>query len=178
MTWSVARVCAATAFAVAALGACNDDDSRRQHRPTPTRIASSWDRFYSEWVKPVVHFGTPMLVVFALLLTLARVLTRVMVTVDSPGPRGAHLRDRARMTTMYWVGVFALLWAAVEATVVLPAESGRVASAVDGGDLAGPDRPGRQRRGHPVRRRRPAAQAPGRPAGRAGKRGPVSLTPG
>src|SRR5436305_4516906 len=82
-------------------------------RTSPAVIEQSWDAFYSEWVQPVVHFGTPALVLFASLLIISRALTPIMLTTRSPGPRGAKLQDRARMAAMYWLGVIALLWAAV-----------------------------------------------------------------
>jgi hypothetical protein len=86
----------------------------------PVGIAVSWDAFFKDWVKPVVHFGTPVLIVFAVLLTLARVLTRRLVTKDSPGTRSAKARDRWPVGGMYWLGVGCLLYSAVEATVVFP----------------------------------------------------------
>jgi hypothetical protein len=97
--------------------------SGHRHRvgyPTPADVSRSWDSFYRYWVKPIVHVGTPTLVVFVVLLTLARSLTRLMVTKGSPGPRGGQLWDRARISAAYWLGVVALLWAAIEATVIFP----------------------------------------------------------
>lgn len=86
----------------------------------PADIASSWDAFFHDWVKPVVHFGTPVLIVFAVLLILTRVLTGVLVRKDSPGVRSAASWARWPIGVMYWFGVICLLCAAIEATVVFP----------------------------------------------------------
>jgi hypothetical protein len=86
----------------------------------PGDISSAWDAFFHDWVKPVVHFGTPVLIVFAVLLTLTRVLTGVLVTKDSPGVRSAKTVARLPVSVMYWFGVFCLLWASVEAAVIFP----------------------------------------------------------
>jgi hypothetical protein len=71
-------------------------------------------------VKPVVHFGTPVLIVFAVLLTLTRVLTGVLVTKDSPGIRSAKTSARLPVSVMYWFGVICLLYSAIEAAIVFP----------------------------------------------------------
>jgi hypothetical protein len=71
-------------------------------------------------VKPVVHFGTPALIVFAVLLILTRVLTGRLVTKDSPGIRSAKTSARWPVSVMYWFGVICLLYAAIEATVIFP----------------------------------------------------------
>jgi hypothetical protein len=86
----------------------------------PGGISSAWDAFFRDWVKPVVHFGTPALIVFAVLLTLTRVLTGVLVTKDAPGVRSAKTVARLPVSVMYWFGVICLLWASVEATVIFP----------------------------------------------------------
>jgi hypothetical protein len=86
----------------------------------PADISSAWDAFFRDWVKPVVHFGTPALVVFAVLLTLTRVLTGVLVTKDSPGIRSAKTSARLPVSFMYWFGVICLLYSAIEATIVFP----------------------------------------------------------
>jgi hypothetical protein len=86
----------------------------------PGDISSSWDEFFHDWVKPVVHFGTPVLIVFAVLLTLTRVLTGVLVAKDSPGVRSSKIVARLPVSVMYWFGVFCLLWASIEAAVVFP----------------------------------------------------------
>ena len=102
------------------LPAGHNSPARHPKGTSPADIEHSWDAFYSEWVGPVVHFGTPALAVFAALLIMSRALTPIMLTTRSPGPRGAKLQDRARMAAMYWLGLIALLWAAVEAVVVFP----------------------------------------------------------
>lgn len=86
----------------------------------PTDISSAWDAFFHDWVKPVVHFGTPALIVFAVLLILTRVLTGRLVTKDSPGIRSAKTSARWPVSVMYWFGVICLLYAAIEATVIFP----------------------------------------------------------
>ena len=88
--------------------------------PGPADISSAWDAFFHDWVKPVVHFGTPVLIVFAVLLTLTRVLTGVLVTKDSPGIRSAKTSARLPVSAMYWFGVICLLYSAIEATIVFP----------------------------------------------------------
>src|SRR5215510_11060300 len=86
----------------------------------PTGISSAWDAFFHDWVKPVVHFGTPVLIVFAVLLTLTRVLTGRLVAKDSPGIRTAKTAAQLPVSVMYWFGVICLLWSAIEATVIFP----------------------------------------------------------
>jgi hypothetical protein len=86
----------------------------------PSDISSAWDAFFHDWVKPVVHFGTPALIVFAVLLILTRVLTGRLVTKDSPGIRSAKTSARWPVSAMYWFGVICLLYAAIEATVIFP----------------------------------------------------------
>jgi hypothetical protein len=88
--------------------------------PGPTDISSAWDAFFHDWVKPVVHFGAPALIVFAVLLVLTRVLTGRLVTKDSPGIRSAKTSARWPVSVMYWFGVICLLYAAIEATVIFP----------------------------------------------------------
>jgi hypothetical protein len=86
----------------------------------PADISTAWDAFFHDWVKPVIHFGTPLLIVFAVLLTLTRVLTGVLVIKDSPGIRSAKTSARLPVSVMYWFGVICLLYSAIEATVVFP----------------------------------------------------------
>jgi len=86
----------------------------------PSDISSAWDAFFHDWVKPVVHFGTPALIVFAVLLILTRVLTGRLVTKDSPGIRSAKTSARWPVSVMYWFGVICLLYAAIEATIIFP----------------------------------------------------------
>ncbi len=86
----------------------------------PTGISSAWDAFFNDWVKPVVHFGTPALIAFAVLLILTRVLTGVLVTKDSPGIRSAKTSARWPVSVMYWFGIICLLYSAIEATVIFP----------------------------------------------------------
>jgi hypothetical protein len=86
----------------------------------PTDISRSWNAFFHDWVSPVVRFGTPALIVFAVLLVLTRVLTGVLVTKDSPGVRSAKTSARLPVSVMYWFGVICLLYSAIEATVVFP----------------------------------------------------------
>ena len=87
-------------------------------RTAPGDTSKSWDAFYAHWVKPVVHFGTPTLVVFAVLMALAVIATPLLVAADTPGVRsgasGPALRDA------YWLGVLCLLFSAIEATIVFP----------------------------------------------------------
>jgi hypothetical protein len=87
---------------------------------SPIDISSAWDAFFHDWVEPVVHFGTPALIVFAVLLILTRVLTGRLVTKDSPGIRSAKTSARWPVSVMYWFGVICLLYAAIEATVIFP----------------------------------------------------------
>ena len=84
----------------------------------PDGTAKSWDAFYAAWVHPVVHFGTPTLVVFAVLMTLAVVATPLLVGVDMPGARAAG--KGAALRAAYWLGVLCLLFSAIEATIVFP----------------------------------------------------------
>ena len=93
----------------------------------PSDISSAWDAFFHDWVKPVVHFGTPALIVFAVLLILTRVLTGRLVTKDSPGIRSAKTSARWPVSAMYWFGVICLLYAAIEATVIFPSAPGCLA---------------------------------------------------
>src|SRR5215469_17079100 len=86
----------------------------------PADISTAWDAFFHDWINPVVHFGTPVLIVFAVLLTLTRVLTGVLVTKDSPGIRSAKTPARLPVSVMYWFGVICLVYSAIEATVVFP----------------------------------------------------------
>jgi hypothetical protein len=84
----------------------------------PGGAAKSWDAFYAHWVHPVVHFGTPTLIVFAVLMTLAVVATPLLVGVGTPGARSAG--NEPALRAAYWLGVLCLLFSAVEATIVFP----------------------------------------------------------
>jgi hypothetical protein len=86
----------------------------------PDDISKAWDAFYRHWVHPVVHFGTPMLIVFAVLMTLAVVATPVLVGIDTPGIRSGDKGPRQALGGAYWLGVACLLFAAIEATIVFP----------------------------------------------------------
>lgn len=86
----------------------------------PGGLELSWNDFFHDWVAPVVHFGTPVLVVFAVLTATSRSLTRVLVGKHSPGPRRANPWDRRGVAATYWLGVVTLFWAAVQVGVVYP----------------------------------------------------------
>lgn len=87
---------------------------------TPHGISRDWNSFFDFWVRPAVHFGTPVLVVFAVLLVLARALTRVLMFGDPPGPRSASTWTQVRLGGIYWLGVGCLLWSAVGAAILFP----------------------------------------------------------
>jgi len=89
-------------------------------RTAPGDTANSWDAFYAHWVKPVVHFGTPTLIVFAVLMTLAVIVTPLVVEVGAPGVRSGSKRALWALRGAYWLGVLCLLFSAVEATIVFP----------------------------------------------------------
>src|SRR5689334_5871429 len=84
----------------------------------PHATAKAWDKFYRHWVHPVIHFGTPTLVVLAVLMTLAVVVTPLVVRVDTPGTRSAG--SEPALSGAYWFGVICLLFSAIEATIVFP----------------------------------------------------------
>ena len=84
----------------------------------PGDAAKSWDAFYAHWVHPVVHFGTPTLIVFAVLTTLAVVATPLLVGADTPGARSAG--NEPALRGAYWLGVACLLFSAIQATIVFP----------------------------------------------------------
>jgi hypothetical protein len=84
----------------------------------PHATSKAWDDFYKHWVHPVIHFGTPTLVVLAVLMTLAVVVTPLVVRVDTPGTRSAG--SESALSGAYWFGVICLLFSAIEATTVLP----------------------------------------------------------
>jgi hypothetical protein len=86
----------------------------------PHDTSKAWDAFYRHWVHPVAHFGTPMLVVFAVLMTLAVIVTPLLVGVDTPGVRSGDTRLGRGLRVAYWLGVACLLFAAIEATIVFP----------------------------------------------------------
>jgi hypothetical protein len=86
----------------------------------PHGISRDWNSFFDFWVRPVVHFGTPVLVVFAVLLVLGRVLTQVLMFGDPPGPRSASTWTQVRLGGIYWLGIGCLLWSAVGAVLLFP----------------------------------------------------------
>lgn len=86
----------------------------------PGDTSRSWDKFYNYWVHPVVHFSTPMLIVFAILLTAAVMMTPLLVTKDSRGASTAGNAARWGLRGSYWLGVVCLLFSAIEATIVFP----------------------------------------------------------
>jgi len=86
--------------------------------PAPHATSKAWDAFYRHWVHPVIHFGTPTLVVLAVLMTLAVVVTPLVVRVSTPGTRSAD--SESALSGAYWLGVICLLFSAIEATIVFP----------------------------------------------------------
>jgi hypothetical protein len=84
----------------------------------PHATSKAWDAFYRHWVHPVIHFGTPTLVVLAVLMTLAVVVTPLVVRVSTPGTRSAG--SESALGGAYWFGVICLLFSAIEATIVFP----------------------------------------------------------
>jgi hypothetical protein len=86
----------------------------------PGDASKSWDAFYAHWVKPVVHFGTPTLIVFAVLMTLAVFTTPLLVGVGTPGIRSSGKGPGRALGGAYWLGVGCLLFSAIEATIVFP----------------------------------------------------------
>jgi len=84
----------------------------------PHATSKAWDAFYWHWVHPVIHFGTPTLVVLAVLMTLAVVVTPLVVRVSTPGTRSAD--SESALSGAYWLGVICLLFSAIEATIVFP----------------------------------------------------------
>src|SRR5215467_6548253 len=84
----------------------------------PHATEKAWNAFYRHWVHPVVHFGTPTLVVLAVLMTLAVVVTPLVVRADTPGTRSAG--SESALSVAYWFGVICLLFSAIEATIVFP----------------------------------------------------------
>jgi hypothetical protein len=84
----------------------------------PHATSKAWDAFYRHWVHPVIHFGTPTLVVLAVLMTLAVVATPLVVRVSTPGTRSAD--SESALSGAYWLGVICLLFSAIEATIVFP----------------------------------------------------------
>jgi len=86
--------------------------------PAPHATSKAWDAFYWHWVHPVIHFGTPTLVVLAVLMTLAVVVTPLVVRVSTPGTRSAD--SESALSGAYWLGVICLLFSAIEATIVFP----------------------------------------------------------
>ena len=84
----------------------------------PGDACEKLDAFYAHWGHPVVHFGTPTLIVFAVLTTLAVVATPLLVGVGTPGASSAGTSPPLRGA--YWLGVACLLFSAIEATIVFP----------------------------------------------------------
>jgi hypothetical protein len=82
--------------------------------------SQAWDTFYNEWVHPVINFGTPPLVVFAVLMALAVIVTPMLMSVDTPGIRSGDKGPARGLRGAYWLGVVCLLFSAVEAIVVFP----------------------------------------------------------
>jgi hypothetical protein len=82
--------------------------------------SEAWDTFYKDWVHPVLNFGTPPLVVFAVLMALAVIVTPMLVGVHTPGVRSGDKRPARALRGAYWLGVVCLLFSAVEATIVFP----------------------------------------------------------
>jgi len=89
-------------------------------RTAPGDTSKSWDAFYAHWVKPVVHFGTPTLVVFAVLMALAVIATPLLVAANTPGVRSGSKRAGWALRDAYWLGVLCLVLSAIEATIVFP----------------------------------------------------------
>ena len=90
-----------------------------------TTTSKSWDSFYADLVSPVVRFGTPALVAFALLLAASRWLTSRVVRDRTPGPRTRAWLSRAGLFWAYAVGIAALISAAISATVGFAAARGQ-----------------------------------------------------
>jgi hypothetical protein len=84
----------------------------------PHAAEKAWEAFYRYWVHPIIHFGTPTLVVLAILMTLAVVATPLVVRVGTPGTRSAG--SESALSVAYWFGVICLLFSAIEATIVFP----------------------------------------------------------
>jgi hypothetical protein len=88
--------------------------------PAPVGASKAWDAFYEHWVHPLVHFGTPLLIVFAVLMTLAVIVTRLLVSADTPGMRSGDKGPAQALRGAYWLGVVCLAFSAFEATIVFP----------------------------------------------------------
>jgi hypothetical protein len=88
--------------------------------PAPAGASKAWDAFYENWVHPVVHFGTPLLILFAVLMTLAVIVTRLLVSADTPGMRSGDKGPARALRGAYWLGVVCLALSAFEATIVFP----------------------------------------------------------
>ena len=82
--------------------------------------SQAWDTFYKDWVHPVLNFGTPPLVVFAVLMALAVIVTPMLISVHAPGVRSGNKGPARALRGAYWLGVGCLLFSAVEATIVFP----------------------------------------------------------
>lgn len=88
----------------------------------PLDIANDWDSFYDAWVEPVVHFGVPALVLFAVFVALSVIATPLLVGKNEPGIRSGGDWARWILLGMYCYGVLCLAYAAIEVTVVYPVQ--------------------------------------------------------
>jgi hypothetical protein len=83
-------------------------------------VSKDWTSFYNDWVHPVVNFGTPTLIVLAVLLTLSVTLTPALVYSRTRGLKSAHWSRTGPLRTTYWFGVVCLLFSAAEFAIVYP----------------------------------------------------------
>jgi hypothetical protein len=104
----VERECAARGLAQLAI-----KNKKPTAAPSLSKAASGWDSFYATWVSPTVRVGTPLLVLFVLLLFASRLITRWVVGPDTPGSR-----RYSRVFSM--VATVSLLYSAFEFAVILP----------------------------------------------------------
>jgi len=81
-------------------------------------VSKDWNSFYKDWVHPVVNFGTPTLIILAVLLTLSVLLTPALVHKKTPGMKSARPLPKGALRTTYWFGVVCLLFSAVEGAIV------------------------------------------------------------
>ncbi len=107
------RDCAARGLAVLATAPV-----AAARRSAGQRAQGAWDAFYASWVSPAVGYGVPALVVFALLLAAARVMTswtprRVI------GPRSRGLATRIMLKLAYAAAVLGAALSALGLTVGL-----------------------------------------------------------
>lgn len=100
------RDCAGQALAALALAT---------PRATPNDVqsaSSDWDAFDARWVAPGARILGPFAVALVLILLLARVLTRIAVRPDTPGPSWNSLPTRTVFFWCYWLlGVGSVLYA-------------------------------------------------------------------